>query len=455
MANDTYVVNSEGRVGAGKFLFNVIQKAISTMAENSWYKIPLVTTFQQSWVETELRPPYLTGKASPAPLIRAWGGFALIPNKNQLVLWGGGHANSSDNTPYLADFNSGEWSFAYLPSDYVQLATGLYTPICGGFRQPCSSHCYDNNVYLPVLDKFCTFGGAQHGDGGEFKLYDPNNGYSYLRRAGAYLLDLEKAGQGLVAGGTGDNPKTGAYTGVDLPGANAWQLRDWYGLGQAAVFGSSIESRMGCSAYREENGRDVVYVVKLSSGAKSLFRVEFHANPVEDVITKVGRVWNGSSGELPGGLDSQRNIFVVCNSGTTAAFVFWDLDYASPTNNDNRVRYDSISGDITEYLNDIHNSRMGMDFNKELGKFVLWGNGGTLYYLTPPAGKPTPITGWHIEKVEPVGVDKPMTKDELNADNGDGVGIFGKWEYSQDLKCFIGLQHSMRGDIWIYKPLSA
>ncbi|MBV2127911.1 hypothetical protein [Arsukibacterium indicum] len=425
------------------------------MPENSWYKVPLNTAFNTSWVEPELRPPYLAGKASPDALIRAWGGFAYDARRKKIILCGGGHANTSDNTIYEFDLDLGEWSFAYLPSDYVTLGTGLYTPICGGFRQPCSSHVYDNNIYLPILNKFCTFGGAQHGDGGELKLYDPDNGYAYLRRAGAYLLDLSQAGQNLVAGGTGDNPKTGAYAGVDLPGANAWQLRDWYGIGQASVFGSSVQSRMGCTAYREEGGFDVVYVVKLSSGAKSLFRVEFHEDPADDVITKVGRAWNGANGELPGGLDYQRNLFVMCNSGTSAAFVFWDLDYASPTNNDNRVLYSNITGDITDYLNDVHNDKMAIDYDQQLGKFVLWGNGGTLYYLTPPPGKPTPTTGWYIEKVEPAGLSVPLTASELSADGGSGVGIFGKWEYAPDLNCFIGLQHSQNGDVWIYKPLAA
>lgn len=446
-----YTANELGEVYAGRFKADAILDVLASMSDNSWYKIPLATTFEQSWVETELRPPYITAKGSPRPLIAAWAGFAYDAGRRQLVLWGGGHANTSDNTPYTFDLATGEWQYAYLPSDYVPVS-GNHSPICGGFRQPCSSHVYDNNIYLPIMDRFCTFGGAAHSDGGELKLYDPDNGYAYLRRAGAYLLDLSQAGQNLVAGGTGDNPKTGSYVGVDLPGANAWQLRDWYGIGQASSFGTAVESRMGCTAYREENGYDVVYVVKLSNSAKNLFRVEFHDNPADDVITKVGRYWNGSSGEQPGALDSQRNIFCTINGGASTFFVYWDLDLASPTNNDRGVTSANMIGDVTQYANDIHKSRMAIDYSQQLNQFVLWGNGGILYYLTPPDTKPTPTTGWHIERVEPVGTESPMTAADVTADGGSGVGIFGKWEYAPDLNCFIGLQHANNGDVWLYKP---
>ncbi|KKO49811.1 hypothetical protein VT06_04240 [Arsukibacterium sp. MJ3] len=453
----TYEMNSNNEVFAGRFKVSAdpmldMLDMLAAMPNNSWHQIPLATSFTESWVETELRPPYLSAKASPVAIIRAWGCIAYDTSRRQLVLWGGGHANTSDNTPYIFDMTTGIYSYAYLPSDYVTLGTGLHTPICGGFRQPNSSHCYDNNLYLPILDKFCTFGGAQHGDGGAFKLYDSSNGYSYLRLAGAYLLDTAAAGQNLVAGGTGDNPKTGAFTGVNIAGANAWQLRDWFGTGQASVFGSENTLTNGKTAYREEAGRDVVYAARSASGNKSLYRIEFHQDQSNDVITKVGRGFNGNSGSLSGGLDTQRNIFVQGNSGTTAAFVFWDLDYSGPTNNDKRVRYDSINGDITEYLNDIHNGMMAPDFDRQLNKFVLWGNGGTLYYLTPPDQKPTLTTGWHIEKVEPTGASRPMTAAELSASGGGGVGVYGKWEYAPDLRCFIGLQHAQLGNVWLYKP---
>lgn len=451
--SDTYYMDESNRIVAGRFSqqTNPLLDLLVTMPENSWQNIRQ-NTFQSAWLEPELRPPYLNGKASPEPLIRAWSGFAYDSSRHWLVLWGGGHANTSDNTPYIFDMLVGNWFYAFLPSDYHSLNSDNHAPICGGFRQPCSSHVYDNNIYLPLLDRFCTFGGAQHGDGGYLKLHDPANSYVYLRPAGAYLLDLNQAGQGLVAGGTGDNPKSGSYSGVNLAGADAWQLRDWFATGQSAAFGSAINTRTCHTAYRQENGHDVIYATRTSSTTKSLYRIEFHLDPAADVISRVGRPWNGNSGEMPAALDSQRNVYVMCNSGTVAAFVFWDLDYAGSTNNDQRVRYDSIAGDITDFFNDEHRTRMGIDFSQQLEQFVLWGNGGRLYYLTPPAGKPTSTNGWHIERVEPTGSARPMTRDELNNDGGSGVGIFGKWKYAADLGCFIGLQHALNGDVWLYKP---
>jgi len=135
-------MDESNRIVAGRFSqqTNPLLDLLVTMPENSWQNIRQ-NTFQSAWLEPELRPPYLNGKASPEPLIRAWSGFAYDSSRHWLVLWGGGHANTSDNTPYIFDMLVGNWFYAFLPSDYHSLNSDNHAPICGGFRQPCSSRC--------------------------------------------------------------------------------------------------------------------------------------------------------------------------------------------------------------------------------------------------------------------------------------------------------------------------
>lgn len=75
---------------------------------------------------------------------------------------------------------------------------------------------------------------------------------------------------------------------------------------------------------------------------------------------------------------------------------------------------------------------------------LLWCGDGRIWRITPPAGGVSP-QGWSIEKqLVPIGTTP----------NGDqGTGILGKWKYATNLDAFIGLQDSVQGNVWLYKPL--
>jgi hypothetical protein len=447
MANNTYTVNADGRVAAGKFLRSAIQRIVDDMPSNSWKKINN-NNVNDVWTPLELRSPYgVSGKSPMDAIIKAWSSSAWDKNRSRLILWGGGHANTSANDVYTFDANTGLWSLAFYPSDYYEVPGSKHSPICGGWRQPCSAHTYDNQVYAPIIDRFLTFGGAQHGDGGKWLLYDGDSSTVQLRAALCYSLDLTLAGQGYVAGATGDNPP---YSGADLPGANAWTVRDWLGLPTPPVIN---ETSTNCgTAYVEEDGKDVIYKTMASSTVKQLWRIELNQNWQQDVITKVGRNWNGSIGEGCSTVDPVNRFYIMSSNSQVNPFVMWDLKTAGPANNDQHIKTADITGDIAEYLAVEKRESVGLDYNPVDGKIYCWIQGTELYRLTPPSGNPTPTTGWHMEKITQVGSEFPLNRTELSAAGASDTGVNGKWEYAPELGAFVGLQHAINGDVWVYKP---
>lgn len=431
---------------------NTLLDSIAALGENSWLKLN-INNFEDVWPVDDLRPTYNNGKANPKNIIQAWSSFAWDKNKSRLILWGGGHANTSSNEPYVFNATTGLWELAFVPSAYRVGDPGVEViPVCGGYRVPQSSHTYDNQIYLPILDKFLTMGGAAFNSGGPFALYDESN--NLVSYPSAYKLDLTLSGQGLVGGATGDNQHDGAYAGVDIQGANAWEPIQWLTTPAGDAFNGRNGSINGLTAYDEENGKDVVYMTKSSGTARSLFKVVFNDDDyANDTITQVGRYYTGSSGDGAGAYDDTNKVFLFTQTNTTTPFMFWDVSLAGTTNNEVRVNSANIAGtDIVDYIAESDFGDFGMDFSPLLGKYFLWSRGGTIYTVTPPVGLPTPDTGWVVEKLPaPVG-NVPMTSAELAVGTNGDTGVMGKWEHAPELNCFIGLQHMYHGDVWLYKP---
>ncbi|WP_341649945.1 hypothetical protein [Thauera humireducens] len=118
-------------------------------------------------------------------------------------------------------------------------------------HSPLSAHTYDNNIYLPIIDRFLTFGGAGQGLARPFELYD---GETYIRDIACYTLQPGLAGLGFLGGLSGHNYQGAGYETTILPGARAWEARDWY-----EQYPTTITSRTnGGTCYRSEGGLDVV-----------------------------------------------------------------------------------------------------------------------------------------------------------------------------------------------------
>jgi hypothetical protein len=124
-----------------------------------------------------------------APVITAWSGGALDPVNNRMLVFGGGHVDSADNSLYAFDLSSLSWSRLSPPSD-----PGLMNadPLPDG--RPVSRHTYDGVQFLSHQNRFFAWGGSRWQDGfstGETWVFDvPTHSWTDLLPsmppAGAY-----------------------------------------------------------------------------------------------------------------------------------------------------------------------------------------------------------------------------------------------------------------------------
>ena len=204
----------------------------------------------------------------------------------------------------------------------------------------------------------------------------------------------------------------------------------------------------GCTAYADENGKDVAYVAARSGGSTDLNLFKYTVNsltsPSLDTLQKVGTFWSGPASPTACALDPVRKLFV--RLGTNAIpFVYWNLATPGVGNPDVRVAPADPTGEFASLLasHQIDLEYCGLDFDPVRRRFLLWCGDGRVWALTPPAvASPS---GWTIVRQPSPTLAKP---------NGDvGTGILGKWKYISSLDAFIGLQDPVQGNIWIYKPV--
>lgn len=401
--------------------------------------------FSAAWTPAALRP--LRGASNPTPsnIISAWSGFAWDSRRGDLIIYGGGHANYTGNDVYRFRSSTLAWERAALPSEIARVpgSNTAYMAIDGPDAAPASAHTYDNNLYLPVIDRFLTFGGAVY-DSGSFYLRPDEAIPGATRRTGPYLFDPARSDPWRVGGTTGSHVKRVAPY-ANVTGGNMWENRDHFrALAGQAQPGKHVN---GCTAYAEENGADVVYVAGTTTGGTTpdLYRYVFGTPgvPSSDSVTRVGIFWNGTSGRTTCGYDPARKLFV--RSGSDARpLVFWDLTTPGPQNRDVRVEVNGSVASFVAWMTG-RGSTMGdcaLDFDPIDATFALWCGGPQVWRVRPP---PTNVAaGWSIEAL-PLPASGPTS--------ATGTGILGKWKYLPGFDVFAALQDSTAGNVWIYKPL--
>ncbi len=107
-----------------------------------WYEIPNSRADSTGMQET---------------IMSAWSGGAYDAQRDRLIVWGGGHNDSSDNAVYVFDVNSHVWSIASPRSGDTggSEASGEYPD-----GTPRSRHTYHYIQYVPSIDRFCSMGGS-------------------------------------------------------------------------------------------------------------------------------------------------------------------------------------------------------------------------------------------------------------------------------------------------------
>lgn len=423
---------------------DALLERISAAPEGSWLRIN-VNEFQDVWVPSQhqpITPSYL----NPAKIIHAWSSMAWDPNRNHLILWGGGHGNYSGNEVYRFNANTFMWERASLPSDVVDLlGDRQYFSIDGPHGAPTSSHTYDNQEFLPNLDRFITFGGAKFNARQQFVLEDG------LTRTGPYLWDPSRAGADSVGGSAGSQVHPSLFP--DVIGAQMWNNRDTIvsrGIATDRPSGDFVNST---SAYIRDGNFDAILITEAPRTRARLFKYTIRDvdNPDDDEWQLVGIDRTGYGNQGAGAYDPDRRLFArTAKTKDGWGLVVWDLSSPGPDNLSYLVFPRTSSGVLA--ISDLH----GMDFDTVRGAFVLWDGSSEVWYVEPP-GSPRSSPWMATMRVQGESSQAPSQSDGVLHVYGKQKpqrGVLGKWKYAADYDIFLGVINPTEGNVWLYKPIN-
>jgi hypothetical protein len=424
-------------VGSGPLLPLILQ-----MPPNSWLQVN-ANFYSDVWTPASREPLDNGSPQNPSKIILPWSGFAWDSNRGDIILYGGGHANYPGNDVYRWHSSNLQWERASLPSEIHNDPVAGFLAIDGVDNAPIASHTYDNNIFLPIADRFQTWGGATYNNGFFYVRVSETNP-STTRPIGPYLFDPNRADGNKVGGTTGSNVKRVDPT--SIAGGQMWENRDIYlHIPTQTLPGTHVD---GCTGYAAESGHDVVYTAASSLFGTSLDLYRYQLtdidNPSLDQSTKVGVYSVGVTGQITCGYDPVRKLFVRTGNNTVP-FQFWDLTAASPSNPDHSVQIDSTIASLQAWLSaqNVNIQNCGLEFDPGRGTFPLWCGSGVIWELHEPAAANT-TSGWTVTQRTPSSEVPPGIV---------GTGIMGKWHYAPYYDVFVGLEDPIEGQIWIYKPV--
>jgi hypothetical protein len=408
---------------------------IAAAPEGSWIKVN-ANRFEDVWVPLSQRAQ-VDGSAfgHPGKIIGAWGSMTWDPNRRQLIIWGGGHANYAGNEVYRFDASTLQWQRASLPSAiHAPLGDHQYFAVDGAMHAPTAAHTYDNMEYLPLLDRLINFGGAKFNAGQVFVLDDG------VTKTGPYLWDPNRADADMVGGTTGSHVNSAAYP--EVLGARMWQNRD-------TIVNNGIGAKRpdwfvnGTTAYAVENGSELIYINESPRAGGDLFRYRIGQldDPALDTWELVG-VGAGSYGDQgAGAYDPTRRLYLrTARFGSGYGIVLWNTATPGPGNAPIRFIPRTAAGDA--FITNLH----GMDFDPQRAVFVLWNGDGKVWHLKPPASGPAfTATGWTVAPAPVSGANVPALTST--------TGVLGKWKYLRSHDVMVGLGDSHEGQVWVYKPV--
>jgi hypothetical protein len=307
---------------------NGLVALIAALPEGEWTQASL-NTYASVWTPAELRP--LDGQSNPAPdrIILAWSGFTWDPNRGDLLLYGGGHANYSGNDVYRWRGSTRQWERASLPSEIAQDDLGNFQAIDGWDNAPGLGPHLRHQFVLS----------APRPDGGVRRC-----GVQQRRRVHArsdaddgahhrpFFFDPARADPNKVGGSTGSHVQRVAPH-PEIVGGQMWANRDL--SANLPVPPPAVAYVNGCAAYADENGQDVAYLGAVSGGSTNLNLYKYTASvlgsPAQDRFELAGVFWNGTGGATSCGVDPLRKLFVRTGNADVP-FVFWDLNTAGADN---------------------------------------------------------------------------------------------------------------------------
>ncbi len=441
------VVLSACLVSLSAVAASALQEKIAASAEQQWVFVS-TNRFQDAWPDPlqysfEGDPmPWVRG--NPSSVIKAWSSFAWDTKRDRLILWGGGHANYAGNEVYLWNGDNGAWTRGSLPNEIQRVYGGevgveVYDHIAidGADNAPQSAHTYDNNIYLPLADRFLTFGGAPYSAGGGH-FHDIN-----LDHTGPYFWDPAKADPNKVGGTTGSQVRPDEFP--DVLGGGMWENRH----NPIPYDRGHIES---ATAYAVEDGKEVIYVDTAIGLFKYTVTDPFDA--ARDTWERVGdayRPLGGNWSQGPGALDAEEGLYVRiggrAGDGSNRFYYYDFADYAPDILALAMVFEPVVLGSF-DFDTDLRDA--GMDYDPVRDRFVIWDVKGRLWALASPQ---TTLSGhWELSLIDALESAEGFPNPSEPGSVGAGTGILGKWEYAPDLDIFLGLYDPYGGGVWAYKP---
>ncbi len=428
-------------VTVGASAGNALLTALEAAPAGSWLRVN-VNRFDDVWTPVDQRPN-TPGYLNPAKVIHAWSSMAWDSSRDRLIFWGGGHANYSGNEVYTFDVRSARWRRESLPSDvWEPLGDSQFFAVDGPRNAPTSSHTYDNQEYLPRLDRFITFGGAKFNGKQKFVLEDG------VTLTGPYLWNPNRAGANSVGGTNGSQVKPNVYSSVT--GGQMWDDRDTVrnrGIGAARPSADWVNAT---SAYVSNGDNDAVLVTEAPRTQARLFRYTISdvASPETDRWELLGIDSLGYGNQGAGAYDPVRKLYArTARIASGWGLVAWSLAQPGPTN---RSFFVVPSGGLP--LNEFY----GMDFDSRRGVFVLWDGGPDVWYVTPAT-----VAGGQWSAVKAArntsGALPSQDDGSFISSNGSKVpqrGVLGKWKYAADYDVFFGVINPTAGNVWVYKPVN-
>ena len=441
-----------------------LQGLLATTPEGGWVQVNS-NRFSDAWAtvaEGGLPPGTYS---NPGAIVPAWSSVAWDSVNGQMLLWGGGHANYMGNEMYTWSGSTGQWARGSLPSRLQQYGTSS-TYFTVDDAAPQSAHTYDNSVFARVNGMYVTFGGAAFNSGGSFSVRGPN-GEPVV--AGPWAWDPQRADPDRVGGTTGSGylPST--------QGGEMWtNLRgQWTGGGPGP---SQIETN---SAYRTENGKDVIYVTSDShaSGWQSLYRYELGDVRAGEIgsFHQVGVSWNAPAYQSAAAIDTSRDLYIHSSAvgGSFQGLGVWDLSLMPSdasgqavdctftwTPQSDRCLLDRYITLVDASGSNVAvNAQHGLAFDEANGKLYLWDGKDRGTVLVTEAAYDAGgalMDTWLVTQLHSSTTAQPVG--DFSTPSYE-IGVLGKWQYVPELGAFIALDNydPALGDagVWLYKPFAA
>lgn len=211
-------VGEGGCAGEGAPLTD-LEAMIAELPADTWWTAP--GTDMRSACPADLDGYYC------ASVVNAWSGGAWDPIHRQLLIFGGGHGDSPDNTLYAFDLGTLSWSRLTERSSQDLMGAD---PLPDG--QPVSRHSYDGLQYLTQPQRFFAWSGSRWQDG-----YGTNVTWTYDHEGGWTDMQSEPEGAGAYSNATAYDPATNvvlAHVGSGLQrydvASNTWTRLTDYGF---------------------------------------------------------------------------------------------------------------------------------------------------------------------------------------------------------------------------------